>query len=232
MPLPTVILPGYFAGAEDYRPLQNWLSDRDYPTLTVPLRVSDWFITVGGRPITPIADALARTIAEARSRFDSEQVNLIGHSAGGWIARIFLGSTPYYDNVWNGREYVASLVTLGTPHVSQERWTRFNLSFVNDNYPGAFWPEVKYVCAAGNAVRGRKASWFSRQPWSERLAYSSYELTIGDGEAMGDGITPIAAAHLEGAENLTIDRVCHSPRGDRFWYGSPAAAEQWLEYLQ
>lgn len=232
MPLPTVILPGYFAGADDYRDLETLLRDRGYPAATVPLKVSDWFITVGGRPITPIADALAGTIGQMRSRYGAPQVNLIGHSAGGWIARIFLGSTPYYNNVWNGRDFVASLVTLGTPHVSQERWTRFNLSFVNDCYPGACWSEVKYVCVAGNAIQGRKTAWFSRQPWSERLAYSSYKLTIGDGTAWGDGITPISAAHLDGATNITLDRVMHSPRGGRFWYGSPAAVEQWLEYLQ
>ncbi|MEM6446894.1 MAG: lipase [Cyanobacteria bacterium J06642_2] len=234
MPLPTVILPGYFASAAEYLNLQALLRDRGYPASIVPLKVSNWFITVGGRPITPIANALAQTIEAIRAQHNVSKVNLIGHSAGGWIARIFLGSTPYYGNVWNGRESVATLITLGTPHVSQERWTRYNLSFVNDNYPGAYWPEVKYVCVGGHALQGRQAPWYRPREWNgaEWLAYSSYQLTVGDGRVWGDGITPVVAAHLDGATNLTIDRVMHSPRSDRFWYGSPAAAEQWIEYLQ
>jgi len=49
---------------------------------------------------------------------------------------------------WQAHTYVATLVTLGTPHVSQERWTRWNLDFVNNNYPGVY-RNIRYVCVAG-----------------------------------------------------------------------------------
>lgn len=231
MALPTVILPGYLAGAIEYRALEQDLQQHGIPAVTVPLRWQDWLVTLGGRSVTPILQQIDATVQQVRQQFNGSKVNLIGHSAGGWLARIYLGETPYSihpvdteASVWHARPFVATLVTLGTPHLSQERWTRKNLDFVNQTYPGAFYrSEVRYICVAGKAVYGqRPKSWF---------AYSSYQLTGGNGNVWGDGITPIAAAHLAGAENLILEGAFHSPRGDRVWYGSPRLLEQWVSYL-
>ena len=231
---PTVILPGFFAGAREYRQLEGDLEAAGHPTRIVPLTLRSWFPTVGGRPVTPILTALHETVERTLREYSCSKVNLIGHSAGGWIARIYLGSTPYCNRVWAGSERVSTLIALGTPHRSQERWTRRNLDFVNTTYPGAFHPTIKYVCIAGKSTFGEKAPWWQPQHWntSKWLAYSSYELTGGNGSCWGDGITPIEAAHLDGALNLTIEGAYHSPRGARFWYGSPEALHHWIEYLQ
>lgn len=232
MPLPTVILPGYFAAATEYRAMQQLMQAQGYPTLVVPLQTSDWYATVGGRPMTPILLKLAQTIEQARQQYDSTLVNLVGHSAGGWISRIYMGDRPYYDQMWGGVSRVATLVTLGTPHISRERWTRFNLNFVNDNYPGAHWSQIKYVCVAGKSCLGVQPRLLQPTTWSGWLAYSSYQITAGVGNVWGDGITPITAAHLNGALNLTLEGAYHSPRGDRYWYGSAPALGDWLQYLQ
>ncbi len=181
----------------------------------------------------PILRQLDRTVKRALQQSNASQINLIGHSAGGWISRIYLGEKPYciHDDVtedvglWDAYPSIATLITLGTPHVSQERWTRKNLDFVNKNYPGAFYPQVNYICVAGKAIYGerRPGSW---------LAYSSYQLTCGKGDSWGDGITPIEAAHLEGAENLVIEDVKHSPKSSGMWYGSPDVLPSWVSYLQ
>jgi pimeloyl-ACP methyl ester carboxylesterase len=232
---PTVILPGYLAGAEDYVSLKAHLSSQGYPTEIVPLRVKDWFPTIGGRSMDPILQALQSTIEQVQRDWDVPQVNIVAHSAGGWITRIFLGSTPYYGKVWAGKDSVATLVSLGTPHISREPWTLSNLAFVNDSYPGAFWPDVKYVCVAGQALQGKPFHWMDfwqgNWSWADWIAYNSYQLTVGIGEAWGDGITPIQAAHLEGAINITLDRVFHSPKSDGKWYGSPDVVASWSAYL-
>ena len=232
MPLPTVILPGYFASATDYRDLEQALNQQGVPTVTVPLRKRDWFPTLGGRSVVPILWQIDRTVKQTLRQYNVSRVNLIGHSAGGWIARIYLGEKPYdihgdvrgSEGVWNARVYVATLVTLGTPHISQERWTKRNLDFVKDNYPGAFYPDIRYICVAGKAVYGQRrlGSW---------LAYNSYQLTCGQGNCWGDGITPIAAAHLEGATNLILKGVMHSPKSPGIWYGSPEVKQAWVSYL-
>lgn len=233
---PTFILPGYFAGAEPYTPLANYLNQKGVPTVTVPLRQWDWVPTLGGRPITPILQKLKETID--RHCPGNDRVNLIGHSAGGWLGRIFLGDQPYPSpegaqtvpgQVWHGRSRIETIVCLGTPHRSQEPWTRRNIDFVNDRYPGAFYDEVTYVCVAGNGVLGQRG-W--QHGWRKNLAYNSYELTCGTGETWGDGITPIAAAHLDGAINLTLEGVVHSPGAEQPWYGTPEIVEQWYRYLR
>jgi pimeloyl-ACP methyl ester carboxylesterase len=232
MPLPTVILPGYLAPARDYLDLEQSLIAQGFPTVTVPLTRRDWWITIGGRPVTPILEILDRTIRGVLRETQADQVNLIGHSAGGWIARIYLGEKSYCDRIWSSRPLVKTLVTLGTPHTSQERWTRSNLDFVNGSYPEAFWPEVEYVCVAGKALYGQP-SW----RLGEWFTYQSYQLTCGQGNCWGDGVTPIESAHLVGGKNLILENVQHSPRplqaGTRHqWYGSPEAVAQWIEHLR
>ena len=232
MPLPTVILPGYLARATDYQDLERDLKERGIPTVTVPLRKRDWLPTLGGRSVVPIIRQIDRTVKKILSKYRVDSVNLVGHSAGGWIARIYLGEKPYnihgdvtdLESIWQARSNVTTLLTLGTPHMSQERWTKRNLDFVQDNYPGAFYAEVRYVCVAGKSVYGERklGSW---------LAYSSYKLTCGEGNCWGDGITPIPAAHLEGATNLTLEGVRHSPKSPGLWYGSEKPQQSWVSYL-
>jgi pimeloyl-ACP methyl ester carboxylesterase len=180
--------------------------------------------------VTPILRQLDVTVQQALQQHGSSQINLIAHSAGGWLSRIYLGDIPYCvhpsdtdASVWAAHASVATLVTLGTPHVSLERWTRKNLDFVNLTYPGAFYPDVRYVCVAGKAIYGN--------PWKSWLAHSSYTLTCGEGNCWGDGITPIAAAHLKGAKNLVLEGAYHSPRRDRIWYGSAELLDRWISDL-
>ncbi|BAT53330.1 hypothetical protein NOS3756_22900 [Nostoc sp. NIES-3756] len=229
MPLPTVIIPGYLESAIAYQQLAALLEKSGFPTITVPLRRRDWLPLIGGRSVAPILQQLNHTVKQALQEHNANQVNLIGHSAGGWISRIYLGEKPYpatgkLQSLWNAHPSVATLITLGTPHISQERWTRWNLDFVNNNYPGALYKNVRYVCVAGKTIYGerRRGSW---------LAYSSYQQTCGLGNTWGDGITPVTSAHLAGAENLTIEGVKHSPRSHGIWYGSPEVLASWVEYL-
>ena len=230
MPLPTVILPGYFESAKSYQKLEESLKELGFYAVTVPLRRRDWIPTLGGRSFLHILRKLDLTVKNTLLQFDVSQINLIGHSAGGWISRIYLGELPYSGrgnnepSVWKGHNLVKTLVTLGTPHISQERWTRWTLDFVNQNYPGAFYQDVNYICVAGKTVFGnrRLGSW---------LAYNSYLLTCGQGNTWGDGITPIEAAHLEGAQNIVIDGVRHSPKSPQTWYGSPETLNIWAKHL-
>lgn len=233
MALPTIILPGYLAGAVPYREMENGLRALGILATTVPLKRQDWFPTLGGRSVWPILQQLDQTVKRVMQETGRDRVNLVGHSAGGWIARIYLGEVLYNIHpsdqgrscVWKAHPMVQTLVTLGTPHVSQERWTKRNLDFVKTHYPGAFHPNVRYVCVAGKAVYGQRN-------WQGWFTYSSYELTCGQGDCWGDGITPVEAAHLEGAENLTLDGVIHSPKAGKIWYGTPEAVRRWAVHLQ
>lgn len=231
MPLPTVIIPGYLAGAGPYRVLEADLNQRGTWATTVPLTRGSWLPTIGGRSVQSVLMTIAATVEQAMATTGSDHVNLVGHSAGGWIARIYLGDEPYAvhpmdrdrRNCWSGHKQVDTLLTLGTPHVSQERWTRRNLDFVNQTYPDAFHDDINYVCVAGKAIFGQR--------WRTWFTYNSYKLTAGEGACWGDGITPITAAHLANAQNIVLDNVYHSPQPAIAWYGSPAIVDQWVRYL-
>ena len=231
MPLPTVIIPGYLAGAEPYRAMEADLQQRGVWATTVPLTRQSWVPTLAGRSVQPILQAIATTVTAVQTATGSDRVNLVGHSAGGWIARIYLGDRPYdahpadrhRANCWTAHKQVGTLLTLGTPHRSQERWTRRNLDFVNQTYPGAYYDHVNYICVAGKAVFGKR--------WRTWFTYNSYQLTGGEGACWGDGITPITAAHLSDANNLVLEGVYHSPKPAIAWYGSSEIVDQWVGYL-
>ena len=57
----------------------------------------------------------------------------------------------------------------------------------------------------------------------------------GQADVWGDGVVPEISAHLEGALNISLDNVYHSPVGSedalRPWYGSPAIVEKWVHHL-
>jgi len=226
--LPTVILPGYLASSSDYADMAKALTKLGSPTYIVPIQWYGWVPTIGDKPMTPILKLLRETVDLALAKNpEAAQVNLVGHSAGGWISRLLIGDQPYYRRTWNDRERVATLITLGTPHVSKEKYSLKNMTFVNETYPGAFYKDhLRYVCVAGKSIYGQKGNFW------QNFTYSSYEMTIGCGTCWGDGITPVESAHLEGAENITLEGILHSPRGGRNWYGSPEAINIWSSYLQ
>ena len=62
-----------------------------------------------------------------------------------------------------------------------------------------------------------------------------YKQVCGSAAAWGDGITPVQTAHLDGAENVTLEGVFHTPVGSsdaRPWYGTPKVLDQWVDKLR
>ncbi len=231
MPLPTVIVPAYLASALPYQEMENALIAQGFPAVTVPLRRRDWLSTLGGRSVLHIIQALDAIAQRVMIDHGCNQINLVGHSAGGWIARIYLGETPYQvhpsDRQRTGprpaRGHVSTLTTLGTPHTSQQRSTQKNLDFVNQTYPGAFYRDIRYTCVVGKAVEGQKFDW---------ITFNRYKMTGGNGFAWGDGVVPLEVAQLEGANNIVLNDVFHTAHPQRLWYGSQAVVDKWSQWLQ
>ncbi|XP_052302330.1 uncharacterized protein LOC7493864 isoform X2 [Populus trichocarpa] len=68
-----------------------------------------------------------------------------------------------------------------------------------------------------------------------RFVGQGYKQVCGQADVWGDGVVPEVSAHLDGALNISLDGVYHSPVGSdddlRPWYGSPAVVEQWIHHL-
>ena len=99
-----------------------------------------------------------------------ERVDIVAHSAGGWLARAYMGGA--LDGAVNGGHGILSsngtldpkvrrLVTLGAPHIEPPAGandaTRGALKWVNNQWPGAHYGDgagVSYTCVTGRTVRG------------------------------------------------------------------------------
>lgn len=86
-------------------------------------------------------------------------------------------------------------------------------------------------------VRGHLhvCKWCHESPTVNHILALVSRQVCGRSDAWGDGVVPEESAHLEGALNLVLDGVYHSPVGAteaRPWYGSPSILAQWIEHLE
>lgn len=199
-----VIIPGFLRGHESYREMREHVetvlkefrnsleeeSNLDVLDVSVAKIERDWWIpvTFRGESLRKILDAIEDAVAfrpakESDDDDDEEETRiiLIGHSAGGWITRLFLGgkSIKYDGKLYEGykAKTVAALVTLGTPHNSAEAYpfgrvkevrTREKSSINGGDddeetslqetrrlYPNCFHSGMKYVTVQGTGFKGR-----------------------------------------------------------------------------
>ena len=126
--VPVLIIPGFLSSASEYEGMADALRrfDASADVSIVPLRAADWYPTLAGGDFRAILDAVDAAATEALRRAgcspDDKKLRLVGHSAGGWLARTWLGSAPYLGRVYGGARKTTLLLTLGTPHYSLERY--------------------------------------------------------------------------------------------------------------
>lgn len=170
------------------------------------------------------------------------RVALIGHSAGGWISRLYLSRREYGGKAYGGQDLVHSLLTLGTPHGNAP----------GPAFKGVEWcnREAQYDGVRGLAVGGTGYVGAT----SGDLTQSAYSFCCPNGsdgsQYDGDGLTPIdSALAWDGAEKLVLDDVTHFPwsdvfGGDQFapdlaklhragspWYGNDQVLDKWAGWL-
>lgn len=221
-----MIIGGWLSSPGDYIGMARALSAPPYGRIVYITDFSrrQW-AAVRDPNFTPVLDVLARTVELALAETGATQIDLIGHSAGGRVARAYLGHLPFQGVAYDGQRHVATLTTLGTAHETYEVWVKGFAGLVNERYPGAFYPHVAYTSVAGRSVRGRRLG-----NVEEILAFRSYEVSFGDGGQIGDGIIPTAACYLEGAENLVLEGARHAPyNAPRTWYGARDVVPLWFE---
>ncbi|KAI5647651.1 hypothetical protein M9H77_33656 [Catharanthus roseus] len=272
---PAIILPGLGNNTKDYDRLALILKEYGVPTVVLKVSRIDWLRNAAGlidpnywrgalRP-RPVLDWYFRkmfeAISEANEMAQGGALSLIGHSAGGWLARVYMQEF--------GLSNISLLLTLGTPHLPAPKGlpgvvdqTRGLLDYVKKNCPKAVYtPELRYVCVAGRYIQGARlfrsndddaemavnieqanpeiAIVNTSKPPSPtiraRFVGQGYKQVCGQADVWGDGVVPEISAHLEGALNISLEGVYHSPVGSddvtRPWYGSPQVVEQWIQHL-
>jgi len=173
----------------------------------------------------------------------NKKVALIGHSAGGWISRVYLSTRSYGGKIYNGHDYIHSLVTLGTPHVTAPGPAFEGIKWVNQDQNNKL--PVRSLAVGGTGFMGGN-NWGA-------LTQGAYQFCCpngSDGSTYdGDGVTPIfSSLSLPGADQMTVKGVTHfcwdvfggdlvAPeltkdyKNGRNWYGSDDILDQWAPWL-
>lgn len=71
--------------------------------------------------------------------------------------------------------------------------------------------QVRYVTIAGAYIQG--APLLGPGPWQCRVVGAGYKQVCGKATAWGDGVVPVMSAHLDGAIQVTLKGIYHSPLG-------------------
>jgi triacylglycerol esterase/lipase EstA (alpha/beta hydrolase family) len=223
---PIVILGGWLSTPDDYLGMARILAAPPYSRIVYITQVSraQW-AALRDPDFTPVLDLLAATVDVARRETGSDQVDLIGHSAGGRLARAYLAAEALDSSRYDGQSHVQSLITLGTAHSTVEVWVAQFAGMVNERYPGAFYKHISYRSVAGRGVQGKRIGTLE-----EMIAWRSYQVSFGNGDQNGDGVIPTSACYLAGADNLIIDGARHVPyNAPRTWYGAPEVVPLWMD---
>ncbi|GAB2227503.1 hypothetical protein Droror1_Dr00009325 [Drosera rotundifolia] len=197
---PAVILPGLGNNTSDYDKLKLTLAE-EYGVPTVVAKVSrvDWFRNAAGmldpdywkgtlRP-RPVLDWYLNRIDEAvqhaKELAQGKTLSLIGHSAGGWLARVYMEEFGMSD--------ISLLLTLGTPHTPPPKGlagvidqTRGLLDYV-ENYcaKAVFSPNIRYVCIAGRYIEGARIIGNSNEDF-DYIASSGKDQAVAGATSGGD----------------------------------------------
>jgi pimeloyl-ACP methyl ester carboxylesterase len=182
-----VILPGLGNSAADYYKFAELLQDEyECDVEVADVARVDWLRNAAGltdvrywkgtlppRPTVDwYLDKITAAVKTLEERGHTRPAAMISHSAGGWLARVFL-----HDY---GAEGFDRLISLGSPHLPPPKdipgtvdQTRGILQFCDETFPSCHHEEVKYTTVAGKFVQGVK--WGDEGTWQQRVAGAGYK---------------------------------------------------------
>ncbi len=222
---PIVIMGGFAGPARIYAGMRDVLAEiSKQPVYIVPTRSLDWLPAISPLGWPYLLGKLRRTICRAVRASTIGRVTLVGHSAGGVLARFLLTPQPLLGQVYDERDRIDTLITLGSPHYNQNRQHGGMMSqWVQSRSPDAAASEqVRYRCVVGRLIQGN-----ARGGPREQYAYRQYKSIAGSGEVSGDGLIPIKSALLKGACHLVLDGVSHFTGFGGPWYGDNNIVPLW-----
>lgn len=154
----------------DYEKLKHTLNGYGVSTVVANVSRADWLRNAAGlvdpnywrgtlspRPVLDwYLKRVDESVNEATELANGRSLSLIGHSAGGWLARIYLEEVGFSN--------ISLLLTLGTPHLPPPKGspgvidqTRGLLNYVEKHCSKAVYtPELRYVCIAGRYIEGAR----------------------------------------------------------------------------
>lgn len=249
----VLVIGGFLTSPPLYWHLRQRLLARDVAdVLIAPIWLPDW-ILAAARGLGPIVTRAGRSLLHAGERSAASPrslgapVMIVGHSAGGVVARILTSPEPFEGRRLDAAGRIGAIVSLGSPHRVNghhgERRAGRASAFAERVVPGArFAPTTGYLTVMSRHVVGDPLG-DGRQQTAHRL-YRQLHDPGDSGEPAptieGDGLIPLSSARLPGAREIVLDRAIHGQLAGEPWYGAdemldqwwPAAVEVWRDALR
>jgi len=182
-PGPVLLVPGYGGSTASLQPLAERLtaSGRDVTVVALP---GD-----GTGDLRASAQALGRAVDAARKRTGAATVDLVGYSAGGVIARLWVAD--------GHADVVRRVVTLGSPHHGTSL-----ADLAGDLAPGQCPVGCRQMASDSDVLAGLNRG-------DETPTGPTW---VSIWTTQDETVTPPETARLAGAVNLPVQSVCSAAR--------------------
>ena len=218
---------GLLVTSEAYFDIKNFLENHcNRKVYIVNITRIDWLNSGSIKGWINILDKVQETISKVLFDTKTEKIDLIGHSSGGIILRLYLSDQLFGGMKYNGKLITENLITLGSPNQAL-RATKLR-KFVDKEYPGSFFNEVNYISVGGLVdIRSKQAYLITKI-----LAHRSYKSISGGFNSEGDGLVPLSSSLLEGSKQVILKDTFHGGIFGEFWYGSKSRVMDWWRTIE
>ena len=223
---PIIILGGFLITSDAYNSVKNTIENiSDRKVYVVDVTRGDWFKSNSAEGWITILNKVKEIVAFALNETKAKKVDLIGHSSGGIMLRLYLSSEPFKDAMYNGKSTTRNLITLGSPHQAV-RATKLR-RFVDEKYPGNFFKNINYVSIGGKVkINSKQTSLLTKL-----VAKNSYKSISGDKNESGDGLVPLSSSLLKNSQHIILPNTVHGGIFGKNWYGSTSKVKEWWDEI-
>jgi len=224
---PIIILGGFLITSEAYNPLKTTIENiSDRKVYVVDVTRGDWFKSNSAEGWITILNKVKKMVTFVLNKTKAKKIDLIGHSSGGIMLRLYLASEPFKDTIYNGKSTTRNLITLGSPHQAVKA-TKLR-SFVDEKYPGNFYKNINYVSTGGKVeINSKQTSLLTKL-----IARNSYKSISGDKNESGDGLVPLSSSLLKNSQQIIVTNTVHGGIFGKNWYGSTSKVREWWDEIK
>jgi triacylglycerol lipase len=182
-PGPVLLVPGYGGGTRSLQSLADRLTAAGRDATVVPLPGD------GTSDLRAAAEALDQAAADALARTGTSTVDVVGYSAGGVVARLWVAD--------GNARVVRRVLTLGSPHHGTSL-----ADLAGDVAPAQ--------CPVGCRQLGRGSEVLAALNAGDETPEGPTWISVWT--TQDQTVTPPDSARLDGAVNLTVQSVCRNAR--------------------
>ena len=223
---PIIILGGFLITPEAYSPAKKTIEEISGRNVyVVDVTREDWFKSNSSGGWINILNKVKNKVDFALRETKANKIDLIGHSSGGIMLRLYLANEPFNNEIYNGKSTANNLITLGSPHQAIKA-TRLR-RFVDEKYPGNFFHNINYVSIGGEVeINSKQTSVITKL-----IARNSYKSISGNKNELGDGLVPLSSSLLKNSQKIILPKTVHGGIFGNNWYGSTSKVREWWNQI-